>query len=82
MGFQVFMFSCFWVLGFFLDAKKVQKKLNENCSSKKNCSALRRKKHENMKTQKPPKIDAKTQKPIVYNSLYSVLAVSVRLVNT
>ena len=32
---------------------------------KKICSTLGRKKHENMKTQKTPKIDAKTQKLVL-----------------
>ena len=62
------MFLGFWVFGFFLDSKKVQKKLNGNCFYKKNLFYTRKKKtrkHENMKTQKKPKIDAKTQKPVL-----------------
>ena len=60
LGFHVFMFSGFWVFGFFLDAKKYEKKLNGNCSSKKICSTLGRKKHENMN---PPPKKKLTQKP-------------------
>ena len=38
---------------------------------KKICSTLGRKKHENMKTQKPQKIDAKPQKPVLKHIVYN-----------
>ena len=63
---RFFGFSCFRVFGFLLDAKKYEKKLNGNCSSKKKFVLHQEeKKHENMKTPKPEKIDAKTQKLVL-----------------
>ena len=41
---------------------------------KKICSTLGRKKHENMKTQKPTKIDAKTQKTCAENTMAGRIA--------